>query len=135
MCAWAGYYGWLHAPQKREGGSISWLDIHGESAWHPEAESDYLANHWAKCGRVGSGFNGPIPLEWLQIKAYSDCMRIELQPWECECIRVMSQSYCHWFNKIQQDFDADPPLMPDDQDVIDRLADANFKFIKSSKAL
>lgn len=131
MVAWAGYYGWLRAPQRRDKNStVSWIEIHGDDAWHPEPESPELASHWVKCGRFSAGSNGIIPILWSELNAYNQCMGNPLSSAELDCLRQMSVNYCHWYERTQTDWNGDPPMLPDDQETIDRIVQANSNYFK-----
>lgn len=103
--------------------------MHGEDAWHPEPASYYIADWFSKLGRCATGFNGPIVLPWSEIWAFLQSMRIDALEWEAEALRRMSASYVGWYNKVGQDRNIDPPLLPDD-DTLKRLQAANSRHMK-----
>jgi len=59
----------------------------------PEVDAEYLLVHWQNMGLVSSGAMGAVPLSSSEIMAWSSLSAVELEPWEFNCIRQMSQNY------------------------------------------
>ena len=112
MCAWAGYYGWLHAPHKDS--HDTFRDIYGDAVWLPGAPCEYIAGWFSDLGWYARGFNGPEPLSWSEIKSWSDLSGTNADAWEFGALRAMSNAYCNWYSKTSQDNKIDPPIIPDD---------------------
>lgn len=132
MEAWAGYFGWLHAPfkpNKNAENYTSWAEIHGDDAWIPEPPSFYIAEWFSKLGRCTTGFNGPIVLPWSEIQAFIQSMRIDALEWEVEALRRMSAAYVNWYNKTSSNQNIDPPILPD-EDTLKRIQAANSRHMK-----
>jgi len=66
-----------------------------------------------------SGLNAS-PILFSEIKAWSDLMQMELQPWEVEVIRSLSVAHC----EISNDPAAPPPT--DDDSIKEEIEDANM---------
>jgi len=47
-----------------------------------------------------SGFNGPGPITYLEIKAYSDLIDYEFEPWEVEVLKLMDRAFMDELQKI-----------------------------------
>lgn len=131
--AWSGYFGWIHAPFKISKNAeeyTSWGKIHGDDAWIPTPPCGYLADWFGKLGRCSEGFNGILALSWLEISSFINAMRIEAASWEVDALKRMSDSYVYWYRKTSANHTIDPPMIPDDEDVIKTLQAANSRNMK-----
>lgn len=54
---------------------------------------DYLVSAFSECGMVHVGANGPQPLPWVEILAYSQATGAVRSRWELSMIRQMSSAY------------------------------------------
>ena len=59
----------------------------------PEVDAEYLLSHWQSMGLVSTSAMGAIALSSQEIMAWSAMSAVELEPWEFNCIRQMSQNY------------------------------------------
>lgn len=54
---------------------------------------DPLVSQWEALGLCGQGADGPTPLEWREMQAMADLMRLDLPPICWETLRAMSVAY------------------------------------------
>jgi len=92
--------GWFHAIPKSEKPSKEKLKSRGEritlnggTPLMPEVDAEYLLSHWQSMGLVSTSAMGAIALSSQEIMAWSAMSAVELEPWEFNCIRQMSQNY------------------------------------------
>lgn len=66
--------------------------MYGESLPElPVAEN--LHYTWRTLGCVKMGASGPVPLDWVDIKAFNDLTEANLRPFEAECLVEMSRAF------------------------------------------
>lgn len=56
------------------------------------SEADYIISLLAEIGEAKSG-ESLTSIDWLDIKAFSEVMGIELSPWEAESLMFLSSAY------------------------------------------
>lgn len=75
----------------------------------PECDAEYLIGYWQSMGLVSSGAMGAVPLSSSEILAWCGLSAVELEPWEFNCIRQMSQNYASALHK-GENADEPPPF-------------------------
>lgn len=56
--------------------------------------SEYFLNTFAALSNVRAvGMNGPLPVTYHDIKAYSDLMGVSFAPWEVEILRAIDAAF------------------------------------------
>ena len=107
---------WATAPFKPNGAdfTITRQDKYGDLVWYLDCPSEFVAEHWVKAGRAMPSFNGLSPLTWQEIKAYIELTGAQLESWQAEAIRCMSQAYCAWL-KLSENWQQEPPIQPDEE--------------------
>jgi len=66
----------------------------------------YLLDYAFEIGPSKSGGEGPIVIDWVDIKAWSDLMCLKLDMWECLVIREISKAF------VAQYYDSQGSLVP-----------------------
>jgi hypothetical protein len=64
-------------------------------------------------GICTSGMNGPVALNWSELKSYCQLTQTELEPWECETLIELSRSYVSFYHKAKEP-STPPPFVTDD---------------------
>jgi hypothetical protein len=91
----------------------------------------YVIQWLFEVGPVSFGAMGPTPLEWTDIKAWSDLNSLELEPKEVTALRSLSSAYIDQMEKAK-DNACPPPWVDPDQLDRDKIADkvtSQFKAI------
>lgn len=89
MILWAAQLGYLSV--KPDGSDETRAEILGFEL--PDLPpSEWMHEAWDEAGRCGAGVNGPEPLSWVEIDAYSRNGG-DLRPVEAQTIRAMSEAY------------------------------------------
>lgn len=108
--------GWFHAVPKSDKPSKEKRISRGErivsnggTPLMPEVDAEYLLAHWQNMGLVSSGAMGAVPLSSSEIMAWSSLSAVELEPWEFNCIRQMSQNYASSLHNSENP-DEPPPF-------------------------
>jgi len=66
----------------------------------PPIEGEYLWEwFWELNQGRQAGISGPASLSWLEIKAWSELNRVQLEQWELQAIRIMENAYLQAANK------------------------------------
>jgi len=103
----------------------------------PDIDAEYIAAYWHDIGLVSSGSMGAAPLSSSEIYAWSTLSAVELEPWEFNAIRQMSQNYVSYLQKGENP--AEPPPFGSlaqefDRDVVQKKLTNAFKsFIMAGK--
>jgi len=96
----------------------------------PEIDAEYLVSYWRDLGFVSSGISGAAPLSATEIYAWCSLSALELEPWEFNAIRQMSQSYASYLHKGENP-DEPPPYgnlaQQFDRDVVGKKVTNAFK--------
>jgi hypothetical protein len=79
------------------------------------------------------GFDSPSPLTWQELQAFAVMKRLELAEWEASALMKMSRSYCSWLSKAS-DPRIEPPLAPEDEEVIAAIQARNTELFKLQMA-
>ena len=100
LVLYARQLGWFHAIPKSDKPSKQKAISRGEritsnggTPLMPQVDAEYLLLHWHSMGLVSTGAMGAIALSSHEIMAWSCLSAVELEPWEFNCIRQMSQNY------------------------------------------
>lgn len=48
-----------------------------------------------------SGMNGPLPLSFVEIKAYGELKDINFEPWEIDAIKIMDRAFLSEYHDTQ----------------------------------
>jgi len=95
----------------------------------------YIINWLFEAGPVKYSSMGASPLDWVEIKAWSDIVGIELQPNEATALRQLSATYLSQKQKAE-DKACPPPWTDPDQIDRDKVADkvsSTFKAIANRR--
>lgn len=60
----------------------------------PPVDLGYLVEYLFEVGPVMQGGFGPVALTHGELRAWQDNVGLELQPWECRALIVLSKAYC-----------------------------------------
>lgn len=74
----------------------------------PLGHSEYLFSIFMELDFCESSFDGPIPLSWQTLQAYSQ-LCVKLSSNECLCLREMSKQYIKWAKEGADIFVVNPP--------------------------
>ncbi len=80
---------------------------------------------------AGIAMPGPVPLSYMEIRAWSELAGVELTPWEAETIRYMSDCYVGQLGK-SRDPGALPPHDERSMEQVRRQSSSQFQrlFVK-----
>lgn len=66
------------------------------------AEAEYLVGYWHDAGTVGPSGMGVTPLTWQEIRAWRLENQLQLDPFELQAIRTMSQEYAAEYGQASE---------------------------------
>lgn len=103
----------------------------------PECDAEYLILYWQDLNLCSVGAMGPVPLSATEIYSWSALSGVELEPWEFNSLRQMSQNYVSYLH-ISEAPDAAPPYgslaQEYDRNVVQKKLTSAFKaFIMANK--
>jgi hypothetical protein len=136
--------GWFHSTPKSEKPSkdkqlnrAEKIKAAGGTPLMPQCDAEYLIAYWNDLGLCSSGGMGAVGLSSLEIDSWSRLSAVELEPWEFQALRQMSQHYVSMVHK-GEDVDCPPPFgeMASifDRDVVGKKVTNAFKsFIMAGK--
>jgi hypothetical protein len=110
-------------------GRTTRAERYGDAAWWPAPPDEHLAGLFFESGLYLRGFDSPSPLTWQELQAFIALNSLELAQWEVKALMKMSRSYCSWLSKAD-DPRCDPPIEPDDADVIEAIQARNREILK-----
>ena len=96
----------------------------------PPVTATYLLADWQAVGMCSSGMNGPVPLSWQEIQAYSQMTATPFTPWEAETIRTMSRRYCSKFYESRHE-STPPPYVDESPEAMEQRKKAETAQIKA----
>jgi len=102
-----------------------------------EESAGYLIGLWQEAGLMSSNGMGPVPLSWVDIRAWEESCEVDIPVWEKLVIRELSEAYVSELLLTKEKMRPAPYMVEDDS--LDRSAVANniysilSKRIKSSQ--
>lgn len=144
LTLYARQLGWFHATPKPEKPTKDKLLTRGEqiqanggTPLMPECDAHYLIEYWYTVGLCAAGAMGPVALSSTEIDAWSRLSGVELEPWEFNSLRQMSQEYVSSLH-LSESPDAPPPYGAlaqtfDRKVVQEKLSSAFKSFILAGK--
>lgn len=75
----------------------------------PPVDAEYIVSYWQDLGLCGAGAMGAAPLSASEIDAWARLGAVELEPWEFNTLRQMSQHYISSLHESESP-DALPPF-------------------------
>ena len=74
----------------------------------PPCDADYLIAWWHDLGLCSAGAMGAVSLSAVEIAAWARLSAVELEPWEFNSLRSMSQNYVNSLHESESP-NAPPP--------------------------
>lgn len=74
----------------------------------------YIIDWFMLAGMVGQGSGGAVPLCWMEVRAFSKQMNLNLNPWESSLIMRLSRVYASGLARYT-DAEAEPPYIEDEE--------------------
>jgi len=73
-----------------------------------DLEFTYLLEHFYELGWCKQSGDATVPMDWVDIKAWSDVTETNIDAWESVTLVEMSSAYVSWHYKAK-DMDCPPP--------------------------
>jgi hypothetical protein len=137
LALYAKQLGWFHATPKSDK-SVKEKSLNraeriraaGGTPLMPECDAEYLIGYWQDLNLCSAGAMGAIPLSATEIYSWCALSGVELEPWEFNSLRQMSQNYVSYLH-IADASDAAPPYgsvaQEFDRDVVQKKLTSAFK--------
>jgi hypothetical protein len=116
LILYARQLGWFHAIPKSDKPSkekaknrAEKIKDNGGTPLMPEVDAEYLIGYWQDLGLISSNGMGATSLTASEIMAWTRLSAVELEPWEFNCIRQMSQHYASSLHNSENP-DEPPPF-------------------------
>lgn len=132
LADYAGYVAWMATGYEPYKGSArtTRLARYEDAAWWPECPDEGMVRLFNESGKFSRGFESLSPLTWGELKAFNEANSLDLTCWEYRCLMTMSRSYCNWAS-MASDPDCDPPIIPDDKEVLKAIQERNMQLMKA----
>ena len=136
--------GWFHATPKsdkpakeKQVNRAERIRAAGGTPLMPECDAEYIIGYWQDLNLCSVGAMGPVPLSAIEIYSWCALSGVELEPWEFNSLRQMSQNYVSYVH-ISEAPDAAPPYgsvaQEFDRNVVQKKLTSAFKaFIMAGK--
>jgi hypothetical protein len=116
LTLYARQLGWFHAIPKSDKPSkdkqpnrAEKIKAAGGEPLMPPVDAEYIVSYWQDLGLCGAGAMGAAPLSASEIDAWARLGAVELEPWEFNTLRQMSQHYISSLHESESP-DALPPF-------------------------
>ena len=113
------------------------LQSNGGTPLFPEvARGQYLLAHWFDLGLTATSGMGLCPLSFQEIKAFSQCLGVELLSWESVTLRRMSVEYLMLLSAGETPECLPPygdPVNQFDREIVEKKISSAFRALISAR--